>query len=77
MVCLASVCLEPGEYVPVRGDCPSCKAELLWGLLIRQANGCADCERGGTAEDCAGDAVVWSDVDEDEPNGGECEENAE
>lgn len=71
MVCLASVWLEPGQFVPVRGDCPGCKAELLWGQLIRQANGCADVERGGCAADCgAAAAVTWSDVEEDEDDGG-------
>lgn len=65
MVCLAVAFLEPGEYVPVRGECPRCRTELLWGQLIRQANGCVDLERGGTAADCAASgAETWSDVED-------------
>lgn len=64
MVCLASAFLEPGQYVPVSGECPRCRAQLLWGRLIRQADGCADLAAGGTAADCA-ESETWSDVDED------------
>ncbi|XP_055601915.1 structure-specific endonuclease subunit SLX1 homolog isoform X2 [Uranotaenia lowii] len=40
--CLASRCLEPGQYVPVAGKCPICDSYFLWGDLIRKANGCSD-----------------------------------
>lgn len=40
--CLADRCLEPGQYVPVEGDCPICDGHFLWGDLIRKANGCSD-----------------------------------
>ncbi|XP_053693498.1 structure-specific endonuclease subunit SLX1 homolog [Sabethes cyaneus] len=40
--CLAARCLEPGQYVPVEGDCPICDTHFLWGDLIRKANGCSD-----------------------------------
>lgn len=42
--CLATVMLEPGQYVPIQGTCPSCKKTVLWGDLIRKRNGCSDLE---------------------------------
>lgn len=72
MVCLASAFLEPGQYVPVQGKCPQCRAQLLWGRLIRQAEGCADLTAGGTAADCA-DVETWSDVDDEEGDDGSVE----
>lgn len=63
MVCLASHFLEPGEYVPVSGECPQCRRELVWGQLIRKRNGCVDLERGSSATDCA-EMLTWSDVED-------------
>uniref|UniRef100_A0A182SE66 Structure-specific endonuclease subunit SLX1 C-terminal domain-containing protein n=1 Tax=Anopheles maculatus TaxID=74869 RepID=A0A182SE66_9DIPT len=40
--CLAACVLEPGQYVPVEGDCPVCEGHFLWGDIIRKANGCSD-----------------------------------
>uniref|UniRef100_A0A182X3A8 Structure-specific endonuclease subunit SLX1 homolog n=1 Tax=Anopheles quadriannulatus TaxID=34691 RepID=A0A182X3A8_ANOQN len=40
--CLAELVLEPGQYVPVEGDCPLCEGHFLWGDIIRKANGCSD-----------------------------------
>uniref|UniRef100_A0A182M2N9 Structure-specific endonuclease subunit SLX1 homolog n=1 Tax=Anopheles culicifacies TaxID=139723 RepID=A0A182M2N9_9DIPT len=40
--CLAELVLEPGQYVPVEGDCPVCEGHFLWGDIIRKANGCSD-----------------------------------
>uniref|UniRef100_A0A182RH57 Structure-specific endonuclease subunit SLX1 homolog n=1 Tax=Anopheles funestus TaxID=62324 RepID=A0A182RH57_ANOFN len=40
--CLAELALEPGQYVPVEGDCPVCEGHFLWGDIIRKANGCSD-----------------------------------
>uniref|UniRef100_A0A182IKP1 Structure-specific endonuclease subunit SLX1 homolog n=1 Tax=Anopheles atroparvus TaxID=41427 RepID=A0A182IKP1_ANOAO len=40
--CLAQLILEPGQYVPVEGDCPICEIHFLWGDIIRKANGCSD-----------------------------------
>ncbi|XP_055642804.1 structure-specific endonuclease subunit SLX1 homolog [Toxorhynchites rutilus septentrionalis] len=40
--CLSERCLEPGQYVPIEGDCPICDCHFLWGNLIRKANGCSD-----------------------------------
>lgn len=44
IVCLANVCLEPGQYVPIEGDCPICEKHFLWGDLIRKKRGCNDLE---------------------------------
>lgn len=65
MVCLASHILQPGEYVPVAGECPQCRRELIWGQLIRKRNGCVDLQQGTTATDCA-ETLTWSDVDDDQ-----------
>uniref|UniRef100_A0A182JYZ9 Structure-specific endonuclease subunit SLX1 homolog n=1 Tax=Anopheles christyi TaxID=43041 RepID=A0A182JYZ9_9DIPT len=40
--CLAELVLEPGQYVPIEGDCPICEGHFLWGDIIRKANGCSD-----------------------------------
>ncbi|XP_050083575.1 structure-specific endonuclease subunit SLX1 homolog [Anopheles aquasalis] len=40
--CLAKQVLEPGQYVPIEGDCPICETHFLWGDLIRKSNGCCD-----------------------------------
>lgn len=52
--CLAKLLLEPGQYVPIQGICPSCKKNVLWGDLIRKKNGCSDLEK-----------CDESDIDED------------
>lgn len=63
MVCLASRFLEPGQYVPVSGQCPQCRREIIWGQLIRKRNGCVDLEQGSMDTDCA-ETLTWSDVEE-------------
>ncbi len=47
--CLAKCFLEPGQYVPIQGICPSCKKNVLWGDLIRKKNGCSDLEENCSA----------------------------
>ncbi|XP_052866995.1 structure-specific endonuclease subunit SLX1 homolog [Anopheles cruzii] len=42
LACLAERVLEPGQYVPVEGDCPICETHFLWGDVIRKSNGCSD-----------------------------------
>ncbi|XP_055371884.1 structure-specific endonuclease subunit SLX1 homolog isoform X2 [Condylostylus longicornis] len=44
ITCLASQCLEPGQYVPIEGICPICEISFIWGDLIRKKNGCSDLE---------------------------------
>lgn len=63
MVCLAAYFLEPGEYIPVAGECPQCRRNLIWGQLIRKRNGCQDLEHSTDAADCV-DTLTWSDVDD-------------
>lgn len=36
MLCLAKTCLEPGHYVPIKGACPLCDNEFLWGDIVRK-----------------------------------------
>lgn len=38
--CLADLILEPGEYIPVQGECPKCNINFLWGDLINKYLGC-------------------------------------
>ncbi|KAG4075443.1 hypothetical protein HA402_015096 [Bradysia odoriphaga] len=45
LICLARFFLEPGQYVPIQGTCPSCKKTALWGDLMRKRNGCSDLEK--------------------------------
>uniref|UniRef100_A0A182Q2R4 Structure-specific endonuclease subunit SLX1 homolog n=1 Tax=Anopheles farauti TaxID=69004 RepID=A0A182Q2R4_9DIPT len=40
--CLADLILEPGQYIPIEGDCPVCETHFLWGDIIRKAKGCTD-----------------------------------
>lgn len=42
MRCLSKYFLQPGEYVPVEGECPQCHDHFLWGDLIRKFKGCCD-----------------------------------
>lgn len=51
MRCLAKTCLEPGHYVPIKGTCPLCDSEFLWGDIIRKKKGFLD----STALDDDGD----------------------
>lgn len=39
LVCLAKRCLEPGHYVPVKGQCVICDTQFLWNDVIRKKNG--------------------------------------
>lgn len=39
--CLAKLCLEPGHYVPIKGECPICETKFLWGDIIRKKKGCS------------------------------------
>lgn len=48
--CLAKLMLEPGQYVPIQGTCPSCKKIVLWGDLIRMRKGCSDLENCSECE---------------------------
>lgn len=38
--CLANIVLEPGQYVPVEGNCPQCHEHFLWGDVFRKYKGC-------------------------------------
>lgn len=37
--CLARKCLEPGHYVPIKGQCVLCGYQFLWNDVIRKKNG--------------------------------------
>lgn len=41
LTCLAGELTEVGQYIPIRGQCPSCRQTILWGELIRKRNGCS------------------------------------
>lgn len=47
ILCLARVFKDPGQYIPVQGNCPACRKYILWGDLIRKKNGCSDYEEIG------------------------------
>ncbi|CAG9791302.1 unnamed protein product [Diatraea saccharalis] len=40
ITCLADIFLNPGEFIPIEGQCPYCDTILKWGDLIRKMNGC-------------------------------------
>lgn len=40
VICLAKLFVEPGEIIPIEGNCPSCKQDLLWGDLVKKLKGC-------------------------------------
>lgn len=42
LTCLAREFLESGQYIPINGQCPDCRHEIIWGDLIRKRNGCSD-----------------------------------
>ncbi|XP_060806725.1 structure-specific endonuclease subunit SLX1 homolog [Amyelois transitella] len=52
LICLASLFLKPGEFVPIQGLCPFCNINLKWGDLIRRTKGCNDVKDD---ENCVGD----------------------
>lgn len=64
IVCLANLFLEPGQFVPVEGDCPVCRKRLLWGNLVRKGNGCWD-SQNDIDGDMEGDVII-SDVDDED-----------
>lgn len=37
--CLADICLEPGEYVPIEVNCPKCNETFLWGDIVNKYKG--------------------------------------
>lgn len=39
LVCLSAKFLEPGEYVPIVGNCPKCELSCLWGDLVKKYKG--------------------------------------
>ncbi|CAK1541775.1 unnamed protein product [Leptosia nina] len=59
MTCLAEHFLPPGEYVPIEGRCPLCKANLKWGDLVRKLKGCqyADEKETDEPDTCTQDKV--------------------
>lgn len=65
--CLAEIMLEPGQYVPIQGSCPSCKKNVLWGDLIRKKNGCSDlvnCSDFESEDDSELDEILWNDSED-------------
>ncbi|GLH01457.1 Structure-specific endonuclease subunit SLX1 homolog [Gryllus bimaculatus] len=40
VICLANLFVPENEVVPVDGQCPACKIDVLWGDLVRKKNGC-------------------------------------
>lgn len=60
IVCLANVFVEPGAFVPIEGDCPTCHKHMLWGDLVRKRNGCCDLQNETDAEE-----LIISDVEDD------------
>ncbi|XP_047002075.1 structure-specific endonuclease subunit slx1 [Schistocerca americana] len=40
IICLAQHFSQPGQLLPVEGNCPSCKSSMLWGDLVRKKKGC-------------------------------------
>lgn len=62
--CLSERFLQPGEYVPVEGECPRCGIQVLWGDLIRKYRGCYS---SLTSVDCnePEEAEVYSDIPSD------------
>lgn len=65
MICLANVFLEPGQFVPIEGECPTCHWHVLWGDLIRKRNGCCDLLTDLHEDDSSGCEIIISDVDDD------------
>ncbi|XP_017777673.1 PREDICTED: structure-specific endonuclease subunit slx1 [Nicrophorus vespilloides] len=62
VICLSRSYLQPGQYVPVDGDCPKCRKNFLWGDVIRKFHGCySDVAPTFTSE--AGNDFYSSDSD--------------
>lgn len=40
LICLAKLFCKDGMILPIENTCPTCKANVLWGDLIRKKNGC-------------------------------------
>lgn len=63
IICLSKKFLtnQAGQLIPVDGKCPSCKAVVLWGDLIRAKHGCyQNLEECTSAEEDTEDAD-WTD----------------
>lgn len=71
ITCLADLFLEPGEYIPIKGDCPFCSTNLKWGDLIRKMKGCEDGNNGNTDNDNA-DVNDNADANDDEDSDEDC-----
>ena len=66
VVCLSNAFLEPGQFLPIEGECPLCQKTLLWGELIRKKNGCCDLQTAESDdEDGDGEEIIISDIDDD------------
>lgn len=52
LTCLADLFLEPGEYIPIQGNCPFCSTKLKWGDLIRKMKGCSQPGEEVSGEEC-------------------------
>ena len=52
------------QIIPVAGDCPRCKTELLWGDLVRFKRGCYKKQLEGADEAVSGkeDGDHWADL---------------
>ena len=62
LTCLASQLADADSILPVKGNCPSCKKEILWGDVIRGVFG-----RAGQVEDTDGiDDDLADDEDEED-----------
>ncbi|KAM3963882.1 structure-specific endonuclease subunit SLX1 [Aphomia sociella] len=51
ITCLADLFLQPGEFVPIQGNCPFCSTSLRWGDLIRKMKGC-NIDNNDLVNDC-------------------------
>lgn len=65
MICLANLFLEPGQFVPIEGECPACRRHMLWGDLIRKQNGCCDLQTDLDEDDGCDGEIIISDVEEE------------
>ncbi|CAH2986372.1 unnamed protein product [Chilo suppressalis] len=65
ITCLADLFLNPGEFVPIEGNCPFCSKNLKWGDLIRKMRGCK-MDGGDVVSDDYGSDKVCDDSDDDD-----------